>query len=185
MKDGVELTYLGCCYTWEFLKSTATVLKEWNWNILLIWDACLTAHLYSKIRELCIGQGTRILKRIFHMCKTCFSTQLSRSIVIGSFIILQLNGGHMVKIPLKKCYLVCYLSKILYNLELFDKDIESYCPDWLFGRKVKMEEIGIEEGMIRIQWQNWPLTWQKNNIVKIWEGTLELIIISNQKKEGV
>ena len=70
-------------------------------------------------------------------------------------------------------YLLWYLSKILHNLELFDKYIESYCPDLFAGRKIKVEELGTGKGKSSLQWQNLLLLWQKNNIIKIWEGTFK------------
>lgn len=72
MKNRLKLTNLRWYYTSEFSKARAKVSKDWNWSILLISKATLIAYLFSKIRKICLGQGMRILNRLFNMYKTWF-----------------------------------------------------------------------------------------------------------------
>lgn len=71
-KNRLKLTSLGCYYTWEFSKARVGLSKDQNWTNLLISKATPFAHLYPKIRKTYLGQGGKILNRLFHMCKTGF-----------------------------------------------------------------------------------------------------------------
>lgn len=180
IKSKLKLANLGWHYTWEFPKAIGKVSKGCNWRTSSILNRSFIVHLYYKLRKIHEGQGTRILNRLVFMCKIWFSTQISQSVWTDGFTV-QLNGSHMAEIPLKSECLAWYLSKILYDLELFDKYISSYCPGWFVGRKGKMEEIFT--GMIFNDRIGLAFNLAENSIMKIWKGALGHVITSHQRKE--